>query len=328
LVIYRAAARRGKGREYNFRAWPDIDGRLDRPDPGGAINGGIMNKILTVVIGLIGLAFSAVDADAARRFGGGKSLGMQRSAPAQQPQKAAPSTPPQQQQAAPAAPVAQPSGPQKWLGPLAGLALGAGLAALFLNNGMAGLLAGLLVIGLIVAAVAFAARALMRSRASEPHLQYAGALAGEPPLAEYPDGAGANSVAATTAAATARSLPAGFDVAEFIRHAKINFVRMQQAHDKKDLSMLQDFLTPGVYREIEKNLRAAGDAPRQTEVLTLEAEVNDVVEEGESYIVSVRFSGLIREEAGSEPESFCEIWHLEKPQTGRSGWVVADIQQA
>jgi len=286
-----------------------------------------MNRILTVVIGLIGLSFSAVDADAARRFGGGKSFGMQRSAPAQLPQKAAPSTP-QQQQAAPAAPAAQPSGLQKWLGPLAGLALGAGLAALFLNNGMAGLLAGLLVIGLIVAAIAFAARVLMRSRASEPHLQYAGALAGEPPLAEYPGGAGANSVAATTAAATAGSLSAGFDVAEFIRHAKINFVRMQQAHDKQDLSMMQDFLTPGVYREIEKDLRAAGDAPRQTEVLTLEAEVINVAEEGESYIVSVRFSGLIREEAGSEPESFCEIWHLEKPQTGRSGWVVAGIQQA
>jgi predicted lipid-binding transport protein (Tim44 family) len=282
--------------------------------------------MLSVLIGLIGLSFIAFDADAARRFGGGKNLGMQRSAPAQP--KAAPNTPPQQ--AAPATPAPQPSGLQRWLGPLAGLALGAGLAALFFNNGMTGLLAGLLVIGLIVAVVAFAARALMRGRASEPPLQYAGVSGAEPSLSTYPGGAGANSVAATTAATTAAAggLPAGFDAAEFARHAKLNFVRLQQAHDKKDLSTMRDFLTPGVYREIEMDILAAGDTPRQTEVVTLEAEVIDVAEEAGSYIVSVRFSGLIREDAGSAPEPFSEIWHLEKPLSGRSGWLVAGIQQS
>ena len=66
----------------------------------------------------------------------------------------------------------------------------------------------------------------------------------------------------------------------------------------------------------------------KTEVLTLEAEVLDVAEEAGSYIVSVRFSGLIREAAGREAEPFSEIWHLEKPLKGRSGWLVAGIQQA
>ncbi len=289
-----------------------------------------MRSMLSVLIGLIGLSFIAFDADAARRFGGGRNLGMQRSAPAQP--KAAPNTPPQQQQqqAAPATPAPQPSGLQKWLGPLAGLALGAGLAALFFNNGMTGLLAGLLVIGLIVAVVAFAARALMRGRASEPPLQYAGVSGAAPSLSTYPGGAGANSVAATTAATTAAAggLPAGFDAAEFARHAKLNFVRLQQAHDKKDLSTMRDFLTPGVYREIEMDILAAGDMPRQTDVITLEAEVIDVAEEAGSYIVSVRFSGLIRDGAGGAPEPFSEIWHLEKPLSGRSGWLVAGIQQS
>ena len=287
-----------------------------------------MRSMLSVMIGLIGLTFVAIDAEAARRFGGGKNLGMQRSAPAQQ--KAAPSTPQQQQQAAPAtpAPQPQPSGLQKWLGPLAGLALGAGLAALFFNNGMGGLLAGLLLIGLIVAVVVFAARALMRGRTAEPPLQYAGVPGVEPSSTAFPGGAGANSVAATTAAMPGSRLPAGFDAAEFARHAKLNFVRLQEAHDKKDLSTMRDFLTPAVYREIEMDILAAGDAPRHTDVLTLEAEVIDVAEEAESYIVSVRFSGLIREEAGSTPEPFGEIWHLEKPLSGRSGWLVAGIQQS
>ena len=287
-----------------------------------------MRSMLSMLIGLIGLSFVAFDADAARRFGGGKNLGMQRSAPAQQ--KATPNTPPQQQQqAAPATPAPQPSGFQRWLGPLAGLALGAGLAALFFNNGMTGLLAGLLVIGLIIAVIAFAARALMRGRASEPPLQYAGVPGTGPSLSGYPGGAGANSVAATTAATpTASGLPAGFDAAEFARHAKSNFVRLQEAHDKKDLSTMRDFLTPGVYREIEADIRAAGETPQQTNVVTLEAEVVDVAEESGSYIVSVHFSGLIREGADGAPEPFSEIWHLEKPLSGRSGWLVAGIQQS
>lgn len=279
-----------------------------------------MNKLLPIVIALIGLSLIAIDAEA-RRFGGGRNLGMQRSAPAQQ--QVAPKSP-AQQQAAPATPAQQPTGASKWLGPLAGFALGAGLAALFLNNGWAGLLAGMLLIGLIIAVVTFAARAMLRNRVAQDPLQYAGAGAGpQPTLDALPGGAGMHSVAAT-----AGRWPAGFNATEFVRHARLNFVRLQEAHDRKDLSMMRDFLAPDVYREIEADIRAAGATEEQTEVLTLEAEVLDVVEEAGSYIVSVRFSGMIRESAGREAEPFSEIWHLEKPLSGRSGWTLAGIQQA
>jgi predicted lipid-binding transport protein (Tim44 family) len=287
------------------------------------IEGGIVNKLLSVVIALIGLSLVAVDADA-RRLSGGRNLGMQRSAPAQQ--QAAPKSPAQQQQqqAAPATPAQQPTGASKWLGPLAGLALGAGLAALFLNNGLAGMLAGILLIGLIIAAVMFVARAMLRNRTAQGPLQYAGAGAGaQPTLDALPGGAGMHSVAATTG-----HWPAGFNATEFVRHARLNFVRLQEAYDTKDLSTMSDFLAPEVYREIEADIRAAGAAEERTEVLTLEAEVLDVVEEAGSYIVSVRFTGMIRESAGSEAEPFREIWHLEKPLSGRSGWMLAGIQQA
>jgi len=282
-----------------------------------------MRTLLSVAIALISLALVIEDADA-RRLSGGRNLGMQRSAPAQQ--QAAPKAPAQQQQqqAAPATPAQQPAGASKWLGPLAGLALGAGLAALFLNNGWAGLLAGVLLIGLIVAAVAFAARALLRGRVAQEPLQYAGAGAGpRATLGALPGGAGAGSVAATTG-----RWPAGFNAADFVRHARLNFVRLQEAYDRKDLSMMRDFLAPEVYREIEADLRAAGSADERTEVLTLEAEVLDVVEEAGSYIVSVRFSGMLREGAGGDAVPFTETWHLEKPVDGHSGWMVAGIQQS
>lgn len=272
-----------------------------------------MKLFISAIIAFAGLSLIAIDADA-RRFSGGRNLGMQRSAPAQQ--QAAPKAP-AQQQTAPAAPAQQPAGASKWLGPLAGLALGAGLAALFLNNGLAGLLAGLLVVGFMVAAVAFVARALLRGRVAQAPLQYAGAGAGTPP------GGAAHSIAATVG-----RWPAGFNAAEFVRHARLNFVRLQEAYDRKDLSTMLDFLAPDVYREIEADIRAAGGADEHTEVLTLEAEVLDVAQEAGSYIVSVRFTGMIRESAGRDAEPFSETWHLEKPLDGRSGWVVAGIQQS
>jgi predicted lipid-binding transport protein (Tim44 family) len=182
----------------------------------------------------------------------------------------------------------------------------------------------MLLIGLIIAALMFAARAMLRNRVARDPLQYAGAGAGtQPTLDALPGGAGMHSVAATTG-----RWPAGFNAAEFVRHARLNFVRLQEAYDKKDLSTMSDFLAPDVYREIEADIRAAGAAEERTEVLTLEAEVLDVAEETGSYIVSVRFTGMIRESAGREAEPFTEIWHLEKPLSGRSGWMLAGIQQA
>src|SRR5690348_6354533 len=100
-----------------------------------------MRKWLSVFIALIALSMVAVDADA-RRMGGGRSLGKQREMiNPQQASPRAPSTPPQQAapaQAAPSAaglPAKQPSAASRWLGPLAGLAIGAGLASLFMGNG-------------------------------------------------------------------------------------------------------------------------------------------------------------------------------------------------
>jgi predicted lipid-binding transport protein (Tim44 family) len=272
--------------------------------------------LLSGLIAVFSLPFMVEDADA-RRLSGGRNLGMQRSAPAQQ---AAPKAPAQQQQAA-TTPAQQPAGASKWLGPLAGLALGAGLAALFLNNGVTGLLAGLLLIGLMVAAMVFLARTL-RGRVAQQPLQYAGSGATGPAYTVLPGGAGAHSVSAA-----ADRWPAGFDAEGFVRHARLNFVRLQDAYDSNDLTTMRDFLAPGVYREIEADIRSANDAPKKTEVLTLEAEVLGVAEEAGSYVVSVRFSGLTRE-ADGQAEPFDETWHLEKPVKGNAGWLVAGIQQA
>jgi predicted lipid-binding transport protein (Tim44 family) len=133
--------------------------------------------------------------------------------------------------------------------------------------------------------------------------------------------------AATSGAAADRRWPADFNADEFVRHAKLNFAKLQEANDRKDAAALRDFLTPEMFKAIEDEIRASGPAPQKTDIVTLEAEVLDVATEDSSYIVSVRFSGLIREEPGAPPEPFSEVWHLTKPVTGRSGWQLAGIQQ-
>jgi predicted lipid-binding transport protein (Tim44 family) len=308
-----------------------------------------MRKFLTVMISLMGLSLIAVDADA-RRMGGGKNIGKQREAIS--PNQAAPKAPAQQpQQANSAAPTqkaaapAQPSGMSRFLGPLAGLAIGAGLAALFFNNGFGGALMGIL----MLAALAFAAmmlfrfiRGRMNPQPLQQPLRYAGASpyggnpgaspaapAVTPVPAALPGGAAPHSVAATTQSAPAAAhLPAEFDAEQFLRHARLNFMNLQQAHDRRELSAIRDFLTPELYRDIEAEVKAAGATPQTTDIVTLNAEVLDVTTENAMHIVSVRFSGLIREEAGAEAQPFSEVWHLEKPTNGRSGWLVSGIQQA
>lgn len=281
-----------------------------------------MKTFLMALLAACGMTLAAVDVEA-KRLGGGKSFGMQRNVQQQ------PKPPAQQQQQAAGAPAQpQPAAANtgnKWLGPLAGLALGAGLMSLFMNNGFAGVLAGLLLMAALAAVAVMVFRMLRGGTARSP-LQYAGN--GQPAPSAMPGGsAAAHSLAAATAAAGSR-WPADFNAAEFLRHARLNFVRLQEASDTRDHSALADFLTPDVLAAVQDEWQREGAAPGRTDVVTLESEILDVATEGLLYIVSVHFSGLIREDGAAEPQAFAEIWHLEKPVRGNTGWLVSGIQQA
>ena len=103
--------------------------------------------------------------------------------------------------------------------------------SLFFNNGIGGALAGMLMIGLLVAAAIFAVRYFMRGRTAP---QAAAAVRGR---GHGRAGADARRAARRRRRAirgrhhwAARALrqaqwPAGFDAAAFARHAKVNFVQ-------------------------------------------------------------------------------------------------------
>jgi predicted lipid-binding transport protein (Tim44 family) len=211
----------------------------------------------------------------------------------------------------------------RWLGPLAGLAIGAGLASMFMGNGMGGAFGSILMMLALAAAVMFVFR-MLRPKPQAGPLQYAGAGTSPSPgmQSDLSTGFGGG----VAAAPAANRFPPGFDAAQFTHHAKLNFTQLQAANDKGDLSTMRDFMTPELYAQVEADIKARGQTPQKTDVVTLEAEVLEVVAEGGVYVASVNFSGMIREE-GDAAAPFSEIWHLEKPLDGSSGWLISGIQQ-
>jgi predicted lipid-binding transport protein (Tim44 family) len=306
------------------------------------------------VVGLIVAAtFAALDAEA-KRMGGGRSVGrqsqqvQQQPSPAQQPMQQS-GQPSQAQRAAPAqqpgaAPAAAPAR-SRWLGPIAGLAAGLGIAALLSHFGLgeafAGAMANFIVIALIAMVAIWLIRKFMsRRRQNEPAYAGAGGQAsmnagsygsGYAQQPSYTPQAGAfgASAGADTApqAEAAPSVPAGFDTDAFLRNAKVSFVRLQAAWDEGNLADIREFTTPEMFAEVKIDVDARGAERNQTDVVQLDAQLLAVEDRGSEYFASVRFSGLIRESAGAGAEPFVEVWNLSKSARPGEGWLLAGIQQ-
>ncbi|MBP8294560.1 MAG: Tim44 domain-containing protein [Burkholderiales bacterium] len=293
-------------------------------------------SLLAVVLTL-GLALPMSDAEAAKRFGGGKSTGMQRQM--NTPDKAPTAAPAQAAAAVPAAGAAAASTRSKWMGPIAGLAAGLGLAALASHFGFGEELANMMMIGLLIMAVVLVIGFIMRKRmgAQTPAMAGAGAGPMRYSASGAPQGVPASrpldlnmpgsSAGPLVAATTARNIPADFDVQGFARSAKVNFIRLQAANDAGNLDDIREFTTPEMFAEIKMSIDERGGAGQFTDVVSINADVLEVAEEASRYVVSVRLTGTIRED-GANAEAVDEIWHLTKPRDGASGWLLAGIQQA
>ncbi len=272
-------------------------------------------KTLLISLFALFLSFglSAPDAEA-KRLGGSKSFGMQRSAPAKQ--DAAPT--PQRQQQGTASPTGTPQ-KRSWMGPIAGLAAGLGLAALFSHLGLGEEMANFLMLALLAMAAFMLFRFFMRRNAPAPAMQYAGMSQNAPAAFD-------TTPAAIGGSHTTHAFPPGFDAAAFAREAKLNFIRLQAAYDAGNLDDLRAFTSPEVFAEIRMQLAERGDDAQTTDVMTLDADVLEAVDEGNHHVVSVRFTGLVREAADHDAQPLDEVWHLTRPASGHGGWVIAGIQ--
>jgi predicted lipid-binding transport protein (Tim44 family) len=287
--------------------------------------------VLGFAAALLCVAFVVTEADAAKRLGGARSLGTQRNVTSTPP-AATPAKPAQaqqmQQSAAPAAAQPAASGMSKWMPLLGGLALGGALGWLMGANGMGGLMVGILLAGLLVFAAIFVVRMLMQKRGETPQrMQYAG-MGNETVAAPPPSqAAGFDAPAAPAPSGVAANVPADFDVAGFLRGAKLNYMKLQIANDQGNLEELREFTSDALFEELKKDVQARGNEKQQTDVLALNADLLEVVTEGDKHWASVRFSGTVRESPGDAPTGFEEVWNLAKPVSGSQGWQLAGIQQ-
>lgn len=325
---------------------------------------GLASRLMTLMLAVACTAVAVAPMDAeAKRLGSGRASGMQRQMPAKQADTSPPASPnnatnsatnnaaarPNQAAPANAAAAAQPA-KRSWMGPIAGLAAGLGLAALASHLGFGEELGNFMMMALLAMVAMVAIGWIMRrmrggaaASGAGPQLAGAGAsfpqrapepVAPQAPMARdsfaaggmgvSPGAAGAGTGGAVASAASAAA-PAGFDAAGFTRIAKMIFIRMQAANDEANLDDLRKFTTPELFASLRLDLQERGTAQQQTDVMQLDAEVVDTAQEQGQWVVSVRFHGLIREAIDQGAQPFDELWHLVKPLDDSRDWAIAGI---
>jgi predicted lipid-binding transport protein (Tim44 family) len=318
-----------------------------------------MNRfVAAAIVGLLTASFS-FDAEAQRRLGGGRSLGKQSTQVQQRqatpPRDAAPEatpapTPAQQTAARP--PAGAPVAASPWKGALLGLAAGLGLAALASHLGLSETLTAVLTAALLGFGLMLVLGFLMRrGRSASPppaYPAYAGAgrsggVAYGPeaqpspvpaplarpahePVAQVRPGSAMDEFSRVQArpGAAPWGVPEGFDVDGFLANARSYFGRLQAAWDRADLRELQEFTTQDMFVALTHELRAR-TAGAGTQVRALDATLLGIETAEAEYVASVRFTGSLH--SGADVEQIDEVWNLSKAIDGRSGWLLAGIQQ-
>lgn len=244
-----------------------------------------------------------VNEASAKRFGGGRSFGVQRSSSSLFASHA-----PQTKS------FGQQANTRKWGGVLGGLLVGGLLTSLFMGHGFgAGLLSWLAIGAIGLFLVSFMRKKMQPGFQSANSNSFNGNVFNKP--ADF----------FTANKGNTSGYPAGFDPETFLREAKVTFIRLQAAYDQKNRQDLSDFTAPEVFAEIEMQIQERGDEPNATQVLDLQAQLLDVSKQVDSIIASVRFTGSIKENTDPVMQ-LDEIWHF-RQFVGNNKWVVGGIQQ-
>jgi predicted lipid-binding transport protein (Tim44 family) len=276
-----------------------------------------MKKLITMILVTM-MAFASVSAEAAKRMGGGKSVGQQSSNVTKK--QAAPPA-----QVAP--PMAAPTPRTPWGAMLGGLAAGLGLAWLASSLGLGEAFGNILMVLVFGAVVLGVIGWFMRKRmmASSPNLVYQTSEA-SPTVNQPARFSGGSMIGSALATNTTWTIPVGFDVAGFESAAKQNFVLLQSAWDCADTATLSNMMTDAMLKEIQQHLTTRdADQEYRTAVISLETKLLGIEETDVNYIASVEFTGLIQDTVGAEAEAFEEVWNMTKSKSA-GGWLLAGIQ--
>jgi predicted lipid-binding transport protein (Tim44 family) len=315
-------------------------------------------KIWSIIVSCalaVTMTLAGTTAEAAKRMGGGKSMGQQSSNVTKR--EAAPTTP-----AAPAAAgAAAAAAPKKpWGAMLGGLAAGLGLAWLASSLGLGEAFGQIIMFASLALVIMVVGGFLYRkfkggnASAAKSPFAFQGAGNASTPKNYSPENVGNDSsarpwernsmafdaskqatgsgsmIGSGLAGSQAWGVPDGFDTDGFLKASKANFLTLQDAWDRSDINNLRTMMTDEMLGEIKTQLAEreshTGVGSNKTDVQMLDAKLLGIEELSETYMASVEFSGMIREDASAGASPFREVWNMTKPKTGGGGWLVAGVQ--
>ena len=119
--------------------------------------------------------------------------------------------------------------------------------------------------------------------------------------------------------------PADFNQEEFLNMSTAYFKMLQKAWDSGDMDDLANYTTDDLFIELTHKRREIKGA-NLTEIVNLNASLAGFETTPTEYVASVLLTGSLKE--NGEPTEIKEIWNLVKPKEGKTGWLLAGIQQA
>lgn len=301
-------------------------------------------KLFSVAMALL-VSVSMVSTEAfAKRMGSGSNSGMQRDVAPASPAgnaKSSPTSPAQQPAAAGATSTAAGAAAKpSMMGPLMGLAAGGLLAAAFMGGAFEGISAmDIILLLLIAGGVIF----FLRRRAQQAKGAVAmpmPATATPMPNQQYRQAEPMNTTGSAgiqigshvgnsvgMAAMMGSNYPTWFDEAKFVKQAETWYVALQSAWDNQDWATLSALSTPELFAQLKAQRSAEAD-DNQTRVEEVRAQVREMSQDANGWVLTVQFTGYVSEQAGAFAHAFNEFWHLVRIGEADGEWKLAGIQQA
>jgi len=281
-----------------------------------------MQRFMSLALAFCLALTVSLDANA-KRFGGGKSFG---SAPMHQTRQAqSPTSASTTQAARPAAT----GGAGRFLGPLAGLAAGGLLAAMFMGGGFEGLQFFDILIFALIGFLLFRFLAARRRQQAPQHAPAGAPLQREMPQQPQNDrnifggplGAGAAS------AAPVINAPAWFNEERFLEAARGHFMALQQHWDANEMDKIAEFVTPRMLDFLRRERAEQGEGFQSTYIDDLQVQLDGVEDRADVTVATLTFAGVAKTSRFDQGEAFSESWRMERAQGENQPWLVAGIRQ-
>ncbi|OUT97942.1 MAG: hypothetical protein CBC01_04795 [Betaproteobacteria bacterium TMED41] len=288
----------------------------------------VFNFFLILIFFTVSL-FLAVESAEARRMGFGRSIGKpppmkrQMIPPSQGVKKSVDKTPVKGVSAA------NNKTRGGFMGPLAGLAAGLGLAALASYLGIGSELMGFLLILLAIAAIYFVVRFFLRSMQNNPSYEGVPSNLNREITSET---IGLKTGAPSTILREASNEVSQDEIDNFLENSKKQFVEIQKIWDSGNVENLKNFCTEDLILQLSDQIKEKINEASKSSITQLNATWegmdsytnDDGTEYEEVYIL---FSGMIREQENGLTNQFSETWTLQRIKSTSDGWLIAGITQ-